>query len=185
MHQKINTSLFLILLIGQLACKSEDPVPVNEEELITTLIYELIPDDGGDVVRFMFRDLDGEGGNPPEIIEGKLNGSTIYSCNLILLNEQVVPLKNITEEVKEEGDAHQFFFNTSSSNIQILYNDMDINGFPIGIKTSAQTKSAGKGTLTIILRHEPTKSGDGVSDGDITNAGGETDIEVSFHYVVE
>ena len=37
-------------------------------------------------------------------------------------------------------------------------------------------------TMTVILRHEPNKAGAGVSDGDITNAGGETDIEVTFPF---
>jgi len=34
--------------------------------------------------------------------------------------------------------------------------------------------------VTITLRHEPAKDATGVSDGDITNAGGETDISVNF-----
>ena len=37
-------------------------------------------------------------------------------------------------------------------------------------------------SMTVILRHEPDKAGAGVSDGDITNAGGETDIEVTFPF---
>ena len=36
-----------------------------------------------------------------------------------------------------------------------------------------------------MLRHEPDKSAAGVSSGDITNAGGETDIEVSFNVIIE
>jgi hypothetical protein len=47
------------------------------------------------------------------------------------------------------------------------------------------TSSAGSGTLTITLRHEPNKDGDNVADGDITNAGGETDVEVTFNIDVE
>ena len=38
----------------------------------------------------------------------------------------------------------------------------------------------GHGQFTVTLRHEPDKSAQGVSAGDITNAGGETDIEVSL-----
>ena len=37
------------------------------------------------------------------------------------------------------------------------------------------------GTITITLRHEPNKGGEGVSNGDITNAGGETDAQVSYN----
>ena len=35
------------------------------------------------------------------------------------------------------------------------------------------------------LRHEPAKDASGVAAGDITNAGGETDIEVTFDVTVE
>jgi hypothetical protein len=35
------------------------------------------------------------------------------------------------------------------------------------------------------LRHEPAKSAAGVADGDLTEAGGETDVEVVFEVIVE
>jgi len=47
------------------------------------------------------------------------------------------------------------------------------------------TDAAGSGTITVILRHEPDKGASGVNDGDITNAGGETDIEVTFDVTVQ
>jgi len=42
----------------------------------------------------------------------------------------------------------------------------------------------GEGGLRITLRHEPNKTAAGVQNGDITNAGGETDIEVTFTFEV-
>ena len=51
--------------------------------------------------------------------------------------------------------------------------------------TTLTTGEAGTGTLSIILRHEPAKDASGVSDGQIANAGGETDIEVSFNITIE
>jgi hypothetical protein len=39
--------------------------------------------------------------------------------------------------------------------------------------------------LKITLRHEPNKKASGVVGGSITNAGGETDIEVSFDVEVK
>lgn len=36
------------------------------------------------------------------------------------------------------------------------------------------------GDLKIVLLHEPNKDAEGVSAGDITNAGGDTDVEVTF-----
>ncbi len=77
-------------------------------------------------------------------------------------------------------EDHQFFFTSSTSTIKVVYSDQDGNGKPIGLSTSLTTTAAGSGILTITLRHEADKSASGVSDGEIANAGGETDIEVSF-----
>ena len=85
----------------------------------------------------------------------------------------------------EEDLEHQVFFSTSVSGMTISYNDMDDDGNPLGLSSIVNTSTADNGTLTIILRHEPAKDADGVSDGDITNAGGETDIEVTFNIDVE
>ena len=62
---------------------------------------------------------------------------------------------------------------------------MDANGNPIGLLTTVTTEEPGNGTITVILRHEPDKFALGVSNGDITNAGGETDIEVVFNVEVK
>jgi hypothetical protein len=102
-----------------------------------------------------------------------------------MLNETVTPPENITEEVEEEGEEHQFFFQVSTAELDITYDDQDANGLPIGIDTNAITAGAGTGSLIITLRHEPNKTADGVSDGQIANAGGETDIEVTFEVVIE
>lgn len=58
--------------------------------------------------------------------------------------------------------------------------DNDGAGYPLGIKSQFTTKKWGDYTLQVILRHQPDKNAEGVSDGDPTNAGGETDIEVNF-----
>ena len=67
----------------------------------------------------------------------------------------------------------------------ITYDDVDDDNNPLGVETNVSAGNAGTGTLTIILRHEPIKTASGVADGDITNAGGETDIEVQFNVVVQ
>ena len=86
-----------------------------------------------------------------------------------------------TIEIAEEDDEHQFFFSASSAlNLVVAYADQDGNGQPLGLLSTITAGGASNGTLTITLRHEPNKSAAGVSDGDISNAGGETDIEVLF-----
>lgn len=170
------------------ACKKDDPkTPVipNEEEVITTLNFTLTPVDGGTPVEFKFKDLDGDGGNPPEISVGKLDTNTQYTGSIELLNELENPADDITIEVREEAEEHQFFFQSTASGLSVAYDDLDADGKPIGLVTTITTQGASTGKLTITLKHEPVKDATGVSMGDITNAGGETDIEVTFDVGIE
>ena len=171
--------LFLVLTIT--ACEKEDPVIPNEEELITTLIYELTPVAGGETITLKFTDLDGEGGNSPVYETSALAANTVYNGSLTLLNELEDPAEDITEEVEEEATEHQFFFMSDATGIEIEFEDEDLDGNPVGIETSLETGTATTGTLTIVLRHEPKKP----NDGTIEDAGGETDIEVTFDIIIE
>ena len=167
----------------------EDPIIPNEEEVITTLNFTLTPDGGGTPVVLSFQDLDGDGGNAPTISEGTLDNNTIYNGSLELLNELEDPAEDITLEVAEEELEHQFFyetlFPTELSDVNIAYNDLDEEGNPIGLSTVLTTGEMGSGTITVTLRHEPNKDAAGVSSGDIANAGGETDIEVTFNVEIQ
>ncbi len=188
--KKINPLLLLGMfsMLFAFACKKdepEDPIIPNEEEVITTLILTLNPDGPGNPVVLTFEDLDGDGGIAPTISGGVLDTNTTYNGSLELLNELENPAQDITEEIEEEAVDHQFFFQPSDNILSVAYDDMDANGNPIGISTILTTTEAGIGTLTITLRHEPNKEAPGVSTGDITNAGGETDIEVTFNVEVQ
>ena len=96
-----------------------------------------------------------------------------------------MPAEDITAEIDAEGVDHQFFFESTVSGLSVEYMDMDANGKPIGLATTITTIDSGSGTLNIVLRHEPNKDATGVLNGDITNAGGETDIEVTFDVTVD
>ena len=184
--QKLMWALPLVAVIALTSCEKDDPEVPNEEELITTVTYGLTPIGGGSIVQFEFRDLDGDGGNAPVVTEGVLLANTTYVGVLSFLDESGSETEDITVEVAEEADEHQVFYTiTGGLNGTVSYSDADINGDPIGLLTSFATGDAGTGMLTVSLRHEPTKDAAGVSDGDITNAGGETDIEVTFDVTVQ
>ncbi|TRX66371.1 type 1 periplasmic binding fold superfamily protein [Carboxylicivirga sp. M1479] len=184
-----STSIYLaglvIAFIALTSCEKDDPIIPHEEELITSLIYTLSPVGVGETVVLSFKDLDGDNGNSPIISKGLLKANTRYTGAMELLNELEEPVHNITDEILEEAEDHQFFFTSTVNDLQVLYSDSDMNGNPLGIKTQLATQGEGTGVLKIILRHEPDKFADGVADGDITNAGGETDIEVIFEIDVQ
>ena len=189
--KKMKNKLYFIVIMAVIlsvlnSCKKDDPVIPNEEEVITTLIYTLTPSQGGTPKVLKFQDLDGDGGNAPVISTDTLDANTIYTGQLELLNEQETPADTTTNEIRDENQEHQFFFDESTNlNITVNYNDTDPDGNPVGIENILTTGEASSGTLTIILRHQPDKFATGVSQGDITNAGGETDIQVEFDVIIQ
>lgn len=173
--------LFAVMSFSFMACDDDDPIIVDDEELITTVTVTLTPQSGGNAVVLNFSDPDGDGGMDPVIDGGTLAANTTYTAAIVLLNESETPAENITEEIEEEDEDHQFFFATSGGlDLTVAYADADANGNPIGLATTVTTGAASTGEFTVILRHEPMKDAQGVKDGDIANAGGETDIEVNF-----
>lgn len=186
--------LLIMLLIGTIAaCKKEDPVqpppgggPVNESELITTLRLHFTSLDSSDQREWVWRDLDGEGGDPPVITTEPLGADVIYTVRIEVLDESDMDdVEDITAEIVEEDAEHQFFFISTGVNATIQYTDQDVNGDPVGVQSLWSLGAASSGTVDVILRHEPNKDAPGVSDGDITNAGGDTDVEVNFPLVIE
>ncbi len=162
------------------------PEPVHEEEVITTLMARLTSVSGSRI-DLITKDADGDGPNKPVItISGdSFTASTTYNGYMTLLNELENPAEDITEEIEEEKDEHQFFFTVTNEVVSVAYADMDSNQQPVGLSFTLTTTTAKTGKLTITLRHEPNKSATGVAGGDITNAGGETDIETTFDITVE
>lgn len=176
-------SVVFVLLASSalfLSCEDEvnDPPIPNEEEVITTLTYTLTA--AASVHTFTFQDLDGDGGNAPIISVDTITSGVSYNGSLILLNETENPADNITTEIFDEAEEHQFFFQSSDPALSVSYSDTDANQQPLGLLSELSASDPGDYSLTITLRHEPVKSAAGVSDGDIANAGGETDIEVTF-----
>jgi hypothetical protein len=184
-----NLSILFLAVLAFTACSKDDenPAPVNQEEVLTTLTATLTPIGGGTIITMQSKDLDGDGPNSPVItVSGAITANTTYNGSLELLNETVTPAELINPEIEEEGVDHQFFFDVSNGITTINYADFDSNGNPVGLEFTLNTSAVvGSGTITITLRHEPNKDAAGVSDGDITNAGGATDMEATFAIEVQ
>ena len=144
----------------------------SDEELITTVLYTLT--DGNNTIVLEWEDLDGDTGNAPTISSGTLTANTSYTGSIQLLSRTESPAEDITLEVRAEGDEHEFFY-TNTAGLTITKTDTDGTN-PVGIETTLSTGAAGSGSLTIVLKHEPTKPNDGTA----ANAGGSTDVQVTF-----
>ena len=179
-----NSKILAIALISIFTFSScnndDDPIAVNEEEVITTVTTTLTA--GNQTVTLTSRDLDGDGPNAPLVTaSADLQLNTTYTGTVRFLNESVTPVDDITLEIKEEGDEHQLFFQAPAAIGAFTYTDADVNGKPIGLAFTLKTGTvAATGNIVVVLRHEPAKSAAGVATGDITNAGGATDAQITY-----
>ncbi len=171
------------------ACNNDDDIADGggEEELITTVSLTLA--DGGTITILTFRDLDGPGGTDAVVTSGTLAANNTYSFSTNFRNETASPTELVTDEIRDEDEAHQVFYIPSGLNLDVMYSDdateRDEDGNPIGLVGTIVTGDASTGTLQVVLRHEPNKGAAGVPAGNIDNAGGETDIEVSFPITIQ
>ncbi len=179
--------LFLaVAVLSFVACDDDDTVVEPEEELITTATVTLTPQGGGTTVVLNWVDLDGDGGNAPVITGGTLAANTTYTGDIQVLNESETPSEDITEEIMDEDEEHQFFFSAAAGlNVTTAYTDADADNNPIGLAFTLTTGDASSGDFTVTLRHEPDKGAAGVKDGDITNAGGSTDVEAAYPVTIQ
>jgi hypothetical protein len=180
------------------ACGGDDGGVVNENEVITTVLLELTPGDGGAAVTAAFNDPDGDGGAVPTIEPLVLASGKTYAMTVRFQNRLETPPDEITDEVRDESDQHQVFFTGSAINgpatatpgapLTHSYADTDANGLPIGL-ASTIVAAAGTGTLVVTLRHIPPVNDVAakvaglamqVQTGGVAALPGDTDAQVTF-----
>ena len=190
MKKQILLLPFLIIALIFTGCSDDDdtttPDPVNEQEVITTVEVTLTATDGTDYV-LSWEDIDGDG--PGEaVINGATMPSGTYSGDIQIYNKTVDPSDDeyvVTTEILEEDLDHQFFFSAGTGlNVTTTYTDMDSASNPIGQQFS-MTATSGSGDFNVVLLHEPDKNAAGVPGGDMTNAAGDTDVDITFPIVIQ
>jgi hypothetical protein len=193
-HRFSFTTLLVVAAALMFTGCSDDPTQENVPELVTKVTLTFTPNAGGTPVVVNAIDPDGEGpqdlaaDRPIELFE-----NTTYTLSITLFNELLspgTPGYDLTEEVAEESDEHQFFFGFSegafsspegSGNIApatgvINYLDEDDNGLPVGLETRWTTAGVQSGkNFRVMLKHLP-----GIKSASSTSADGETDVDVSF-----
>lgn len=193
--RKLPLYLFGVLAIGFASCESDDPTPENDAEVITdvTLNFQELDPSGnpvGLITSFKASDPEGiEVGATPTVQTISLTKGKTYRMTIEVMNS--IEGEDITEEILEEADEHQFFFLGSafSSNILTIAYD-DPSGELIGLQNTL-TVSSSPGTnntqIQVILRHDLDKSFPGATNPNFANfvqAGGETDLDITFPVVI-
>ncbi len=172
-------SLFLVmaLLIVLPGCDSGEPDDgAGERELITRVTLTLTPMAGGTPIEAVAEDPDGDGANltidPIQLVPG-----TTYLGTIELYDG--VNDEDITAEVEEEADEHQFWYTAEggiAGRVTVAVTDTDANGLPLGLAFTVTVTAgdAASGTLNVVLSHydEGPKNGTDRSD--------ESDIDIDF-----
>ena len=188
--KKLTLTLMVFAVVSVLlnSCKPtceknpDDPECLqNDGEVITTVrltVRDSITDTTVGV--FEWKDADGDGASAPTIDQINLSANTTYKVGLQVLNEIASPAEDITLEIQEEANDHQFFYHEHNVGITIAYDDLDTNSpqLPVGIRTLWRTGAAGTGNVHITLKHQP-----GIKDGNANT--GDTDVDVEFVTVVQ
>lgn len=161
----------------------------NPEEVITTVTLTFTPDGGGNPVEATYRDLNPDDAEPPELFEEiVLDSGNTYTLTLTLLNETDAPPENVTDEISEEDDEHQFFFQGPAvgSLVTVDYADMDENGLPVGLVNNVQATTAGTEPegFRVILKHQPPEGGVPVKTMNSGINDGGTDVDLAFDITV-
>jgi hypothetical protein len=167
---------FLAFAVFTASCDKENDVDPNEEELITTLKVSLIEAGTTTPQVFVFKDIDGPGGQAPSQFDSIIiNANKSYTASVQFLNESVSPADDITLEVSAEAADHQVYYQATTVVLPATNLNIDGLGLPLGITSTWTAGAAGKGAMKITLKHKP---GTKAANDPVTK--GETDIEVEF-----
>ncbi len=190
--------LLILLAIASLfaSCKKNDPEPELEQEVITdvTLKFTEVGANNSPIGQpLTYKAVDPQGfelGNNPVIasITGLAAGKR-YLLEIELFNS--IENEDVTEEIEEEDDEHQFYFLGTafvgnSAFLTYEYADADGDGNPVGLKGYVQVAASPAvttGSFRLVLRHDLNKSFAGANNPNFVNfvqAGGETDLDVTF-----
>ncbi|NIK74663.1 hypothetical protein FHS56_002192 [Thermonema lapsum] len=186
MRKQVLFSTLLAASVALTACKKDDPKPVNESELITTVEVTFTnQDDDSDVVTIRWYDEDGDGPANPVITNGNLRGGATYNAQVKLLDESKSPAKDITAEIRAEAEEHQLYYGFSNALFSSFeYLDQDANGRPLGLsfRVSTAPNRRDSENFTVLLIHEGDKSKNNASSPWVYNQliGGEVDVQADF-----
>jgi hypothetical protein len=199
---RVPLMLLLAASVTLSSCRDDDedlapPPPENEVEEFTYIefIFTNI-ENPNDVRKGIWEDEDGFGPLEPVFLQHPtLEANTAYRLTFVMENRLVDPVEDVMEEILEEADEHQIFFefsenlftsptgigNIADRNNPINYVDFDENGLPLGLETTWTTAGPQVNTpFRTVLAHKP-----GVKSATSTWNSGDVDWDITFNVTVE
>lgn len=187
-RSKFPIVFFTCIVLLTWGCKKDkdEPCPKTEnkvqpsdneqgEQITTVRLTFTNQNDLNDVVVVNWKDLDGNGGLAPSIDSLQLKSGVVYNMKTEFLDE--VNNKDVTQEIKTEGEDHQVFYVVvpNANFLDVTISDKDAGGKDLGLEgiLTVQGATADTGILRVTLKHQPGKK-----DGNINT--GTTDIEAEF-----
>jgi len=182
---KLYQSLIAIAMFGifMSSCSKDDVTEENSNELITTVELKFTERGTSNVQSFNFEDIDGPGGQAPEIDQIILAPNKIYDVEIEVYDDSKNPPLVIHEEIEEESNDHRFYFEPSNANLTINGLDNDGSGKPLGLKSVWTTTGAAQGNVKITLRHY--ENGGKETSDPVNSTKSSTDAEVSFVFRIQ
>ena len=171
-----------LLLLGLIVSCKDNPASGDdgpgEEELITQVTLTLTASDNSET-SVTWEDSDGPGGNSP------VQAGMTYTGTIELLNTTESPAEDITEEVREEDDEHQFFYTVeggANGRVTVDITDTDENGLPVGLEYTVTVSDgdAATGSLNVVLSHYDDAPKDGTTRSDETDIDIDIPVEISM-----
>jgi hypothetical protein len=81
---------------------------------------------------------------------------------------------------KEEAVEHHIFQAPTAIELSRMLMQMLTGSLLVWLFYFENRHSGNNRNIVVILRHEPIKNAEGVASGDITNAGGATDAQITY-----
>lgn len=180
--KKLSQLLLLAgILVWNSSCeKSTDHDHDEEHDVVGKIVFTFTNStNASDKKVFTWSDMDGVGGANPTIDTMKLAAESSYNVSVVVTSTANT---DITSEIVELKDEHQFFYEPSASlnsNLVITILDKDSKNLPVGLSATALTKNTSSGSLNVVLSHY-----DGVVKTG-TAKSPESDVDVTFPVLIQ
>lgn len=180
-----SASILLVFALLLAACDSTDPgeEDAGEEEVISNVTLTLTNQAGNGTITA--EAVFDEAGVEQSVETITLTPGATYDGVITLRNR--FEDEDITEEVDDERDEHQFFYAAQgevSDDLTITITDTDSNGYPVGLEftVAVADDAAGAGDLRVVLGHydeRPKEASESI------DAIPETDVDFTYPVSIE